>query len=142
MSFCSSDALAPASNPSPEQHRAKSTTLLDDQESTASESPTASLGDEESCNIQSDDCTASAEILPSGVILVRPVTAENTTLLDDQERAVSEPPVAPLNDEESCNIQPDDCTASAEILPSGGLLVRPATAENTTLLDDQESTVR
>ncbi|XP_030278368.1 ERI1 exoribonuclease 2 isoform X3 [Sparus aurata] len=129
------------SSPSPEKHRAKSTMLLDVQETTVSEPPAAPLKDEESCNIQPDDCTPSAEILPSGVILVRPGTAENTTLLDDQETTVSEPPAAPLKDEESCNIQPDNCTASAENLPSGVILVRPVTAENTTLLEDQDCTV-
>ncbi|XP_030278736.1 homeodomain-interacting protein kinase 2-like isoform X3 [Sparus aurata] len=77
------------SSPSPEKHRAENTTLLYGQESTVSESPTVPLNDEESCNIQPDDCTASAENLPSGVILVRPATAENTTLLDDQESTVS-----------------------------------------------------
>ena len=113
---------------------------MDDQETTASEPPAAPVKDEESCNIQPDDFTASAEILPSGVIHVRTATAENTTLLDDQDSTVSEPPATPSTDEDSLYIKPDFCTPSAEILPSSVILVRPATAENMTLLEDQEST--
>ncbi|XP_030290664.1 homeodomain-interacting protein kinase 1-like isoform X2 [Sparus aurata] len=120
---------------------AKNTTSLEDQESAVSEPPTAPLKDEDSCTIQPDGFTASPEILPSGVSLVRPVIAENTTLLDDQESAVSEPLAAPLKDEDSSTIQPDGCTASPEILPSGVILVQPVTAKNTTSLEDQESAV-
>ena len=53
-----------------------------------------------------------------------------------------EPLAAPLKDEDSSTIQSDGCTASPEILPSGVILVWPATAENTMLLEDQESAVR
>ena len=54
-----------------------------------------------------------------------------------------EPPAAPLGDEESSNIQPDDCTPSPEILPSGVILVRPhSSTENKMLLEDQELPVR
>ena len=51
------------------------------------------------------------------------------TLSEDFE---CEPPAASLNDEDSSNIQPGDCPPSPEILPSGVILVRPATAENNT----------
>ena len=122
---------------------AENSTLLEDQESTVSEPTAAPLRDQESSNIQPDACTPSPEILPSGEILVPPVTAENTTLLEDQENTVSEPTAAPLRDEESSNIQPDDCTPSPEILPSGVILVRPhSSAENSTLLENQEIPVR
>ncbi|XP_030280905.1 homeodomain-interacting protein kinase 2-like isoform X2 [Sparus aurata] len=104
------------------------------------EPPAAPLKDEDSINIQPDDCTPSPEILPSGVILVRPVTAENTLLLEDLESTVSEPPAPPLKEGDSISIQQDDCTLCSEIIPSGVILVRPVTAENTLLLEDLEST--
>ena len=44
-------------------------------------------------------------------------------------------------DKDSCTIQPDDITPSPEILPSGLILARPATAENTTLLEHHECAV-
>ncbi|XP_030269661.1 homeodomain-interacting protein kinase 1-like [Sparus aurata] len=119
----------------------ENTTLLEDQESAVSEPPTTPLEDEDSSTIQPDGCTPPPEILPSGVILVQPVTTENTTLLEDQESAVSEPPTTPLEDEDSSTIQPDGCTPPPEILPSGVILVQPVTTENTTLLEDQESAV-
>ncbi|XP_030269384.1 homeodomain-interacting protein kinase 1 isoform X1 [Sparus aurata] len=98
---------------------AENTTLLEDKQSTVSEPTAAPLRGEKSSNIQPDDCTPSPEILPSGAILVRPVTAKNSTLLEDQQSTVSEPTAAPLRGEESSNIQPADCTPSPEILPSG-----------------------
>ena len=53
-----------------------------------------------------------------------------------------EPPAAALDDEGSSNIQPGDCTPSPEIRSGGAILVRPhSSAENTTLLEDQQSTV-
>ncbi|KAM8745400.1 homeodomain-interacting protein kinase 2-like isoform 2-T6 [Acanthopagrus schlegelii] len=101
--------------------------------------PATPLDDEDSSNIQPDDCPPSPEILPSGVILVQTVTAAITTLPDDQESTDSEPTAAPLRDEDSSNIQPDDCTPSPEILPSGVILVRlHSSTENKTLLEDQE----
>ena len=103
------------------------------------EPPDAPLKDEDSTNIQPDDCTPS---LPSGVILVQPVTAENTLLLEDLENIVSEPPAPPLKHGDGIGIQQDDCTPCPEILPSGVILVRPVTAENTLLLEDLESTAR
>ncbi|XP_030269481.1 dual specificity tyrosine-phosphorylation-regulated kinase 1B-like isoform X2 [Sparus aurata] len=118
----------------------ENSTLLEDQESTVSEPTAASLRDDESSNIQPDDCTPSPEIVPSGAILVLPHSStENSTLLEDQESTVSEPTAAPLRDEDSSNIQPDDCTPSPEILPSGAILVLPhSSTENSTLLEDQE----
>ncbi|XP_036929518.1 homeodomain-interacting protein kinase 1-like isoform X1 [Acanthopagrus latus] len=117
---------------------AENSTSLEDQESAVSEPPTAPLADEDRSVIQPDGCTPSPEILPSGVILVRPATAENSTSLEDQESAVSEPATAPLADEDSSIIQPDGCTPSPEILPSVLIQTPPARAENTTLLEDQE----
>ncbi|XP_036951317.1 uncharacterized protein LOC119018069 [Acanthopagrus latus] len=106
------------------------------------EPPAAGLDDEDNSNIQPGDCPPSPEIRSGGMILVQPhSSAENSTLLEDQESTVSEPTAAPLRDQESSNIQPDDCTPSPEILPSGEILVPPVTAENTTLLEDQENTV-
>ena len=52
-----------------------------------------------------------------------------------------EPLSAPLKDEDSSTIQPDGCTPFPEILASGVILVQPATAEKTTLLEEQESAV-
>ena len=49
------------------------------------EPPAALVEDEDSINIQPDDHTPSPEILPPGVILVRPATAENKLLLEGQE---------------------------------------------------------
>ena len=108
------------------------------------EPPTSVLDDEDSSNIQQGDCSPSPEIQSGGAILVRPhSSAENTTLLDDQESTVSEPTAAPLRDEESSVFQPDDCTPSPEILPSGAVLVLPhSSAENSMLLEDQEIPVR
>ncbi|XP_030288454.1 homeodomain-interacting protein kinase 2-like isoform X3 [Sparus aurata] len=104
------------------------------------EPPAAPLDDEDSITIQLGDCPPSPEILPSGVILVQPhSSAENTALLEDQELTVSEFTAAPLRDEESSNIQQDDCTPSPEILPSGVILVWPhSSTENKRLLKDQE----
>ena len=106
--------------------------------------PATALDDEDSSNIQPGDSTLSPEISSGGAILVRPhSSAENTKLLEDQKSTVSEPTAAPLRDEESSNIQPDDCTPSPEILPSGAILVRPhSSAENSTQLEDQEIPVR
>lgn len=53
-----------------------------------------------------------------------------------------EPPATPLNNEDSINIQPDNSSPSPEINPSGVNLVQSATAEDTLLLEDEESSVR
>ena len=104
--------------------------------------PAAPLKDEDSISIQEDDGTPSPEILPSGVILVQPVTAENTLLLEDLESTFSRPPASPLKEKDNMSIQGHDCTPYPEILPSGVILVQPVTAENTLLLDELESTDR
>ncbi|KAM8759568.1 uncharacterized protein AB9X84_007917 [Acanthopagrus schlegelii] len=106
--------------------------------SCACKPPAAPLNNKASSNIRPGDCTPSPEILATAKISVRPVTAENATLLEGQESTVSEPTAAPLEDEASSNIGPGDCTPSPEILTTAEISVRPVTAENTTLPDDQE----
>ena len=121
---------------------AENTLLLEDLESTFSRPPASPLKEKDSMSIQGHDCTPYPEILPSGVILVRPVTAENTLLLEDLESIASWPPASPLKEEDSISIQEDDGTPYPEILPAGVILVQPVTAENTLLLDELESTDR
>ncbi|XP_036978357.1 homeodomain-interacting protein kinase 2-like isoform X2 [Acanthopagrus latus] len=109
--------------------------------SCASKPPAAPLNKKAGSKIQPGNCTLSPEILTAAEISVRPVTAENATLLEGQESTVGEPTAAPLEDEASSKIRPGDCSPSPEFLTTAEISVRPVTAENTTLLEGQESTV-
>ncbi|KAM8766626.1 homeodomain-interacting protein kinase 1-like isoform 2-T6 [Acanthopagrus schlegelii] len=61
--------------------------------------------------------------------------------MENVASALGEPAATPLMDDESVFIQPEGCTPSPEIPPAGVILVRPATAENTLLLEGQGSKV-
>ena len=107
--------------------------------SCASTRPAAPLNNKARSNIQPGNCTPSPA---TAKISVRPVSAKNTKLLEGQERTVSKPTAAPLMDEASSNIRLGDCTPSPDILTAAEISVRPVSAENTTLPDDQEIPVR
>ncbi|XP_036934674.1 homeodomain-interacting protein kinase 1-like [Acanthopagrus latus] len=80
---------------------------------------------------------------PAGVILVRPATADNTLLLDGQGSKVSGRSYIDKTSGCSAFTSPfssEDCIPSPTFLPSGVILVRPATAQRT-VLGDQESAV-
>ncbi|XP_036966875.1 homeodomain-interacting protein kinase 1-like isoform X5 [Acanthopagrus latus] len=84
-----------------------------------------------------------SETSRAGVILVRPATAENTLLLEGQGSKVSGRSYIDKTSGCSAFTSPfssEDCTPSSTYLPSGVILVRPATAQ-CTVLGDQESAV-
>ncbi|XP_030283410.1 homeodomain-interacting protein kinase 2-like isoform X2 [Sparus aurata] len=85
--------------------------------------------------------TLTSHIPPAGVILVRPATAENTLLLEGQGSEVSGRSYIDKTSGCSAFTSPfssEDCTSSPTYLPSGVILVRPATAQRT-VPGDQES---
>ncbi|XP_030280731.1 homeodomain-interacting protein kinase 1-like [Sparus aurata] len=57
--------------------------------------------------------------------------------MENLASALGEPATTPLTDNESAVIQPDGCMPSPKISPAGVIQVRPATAENTLLLEGQ-----
>ncbi|XP_036966867.1 homeodomain-interacting protein kinase 1-like isoform X1 [Acanthopagrus latus] len=95
------------------------------------------------CSVTAPPSTLTSHIPPAGVILVRPATAENTLLLEGQGSKVSGRSYIDKTSGCSAFTSPfssEDCTPSSTYLPSGVILVRPATAQ-CTVLGDQESAV-